>query len=132
MSTYNCYLTINMQRLLTALDNKAYLLLFFYCFSEHFHVDGYKCLFTVSGFSKVNFRVGFPPFILVRISLFHCFLGEHTLFDLPTKHVLVFPMTPLEFICFNDSQLQLKEPKIFVHGNIRDQEIHLFNWPGCS
>lgn len=62
---------------------------FTYLLNEHVHVDGYKCLFTVSGFSKIHFRVGFPPFLL------------------------------------------LKEPKIFVHGNMRDQEIHLLNWPGC-
>ncbi|XP_064944894.1 dol-P-Man:Man(7)GlcNAc(2)-PP-Dol alpha-1,6-mannosyltransferase-like isoform X4 [Musa acuminata AAA Group] len=60
-----------------------------YPWSEHFHIDGYKCLFAVNGFSGARLQVGFPPFLL------------------------------------------LKEPKVFVHGNMRDRDIDLFNWPGC-
>ncbi|WOL09573.1 dol-P-Man:Man(7)GlcNAc(2)-PP-Dol alpha-1,6-mannosyltransferase isoform X2 [Canna indica] len=62
---------------------------FTYLLNEHFHIDGYKCLFAVSGFSRIHLQIGFPPFIL------------------------------------------LKEPKVFVHGNMRDQDIHLSKWPGC-
>ncbi|RRT70833.1 hypothetical protein BHM03_00027993 [Ensete ventricosum] len=62
---------------------------FTYLLNEHFHIDGYKCLFVVNGFSEARLRVGFPPFLL------------------------------------------LKEPKVFVHGNMRDRDIDLFNWPGC-
>ncbi|XP_064944890.1 dol-P-Man:Man(7)GlcNAc(2)-PP-Dol alpha-1,6-mannosyltransferase-like isoform X1 [Musa acuminata AAA Group] len=62
---------------------------FTYLLNEHFHIDGYKCLFAVNGFSGARLQVGFPPFLL------------------------------------------LKEPKVFVHGNMRDRDIDLFNWPGC-
>ncbi|XP_018676200.2 dol-P-Man:Man(7)GlcNAc(2)-PP-Dol alpha-1,6-mannosyltransferase isoform X1 [Musa acuminata AAA Group] len=62
---------------------------FTYLLNEHFHIDGYKCLFAVNGFSGARLQVGFPPFHL------------------------------------------LKEPKVFVHGNMRDRDIDLFNWPGC-
>ncbi|THU54861.1 hypothetical protein C4D60_Mb11t00520 [Musa balbisiana] len=62
---------------------------FTYLLNEHFHIDGYKCLFAVNGFSGARLQVGFPPFLL------------------------------------------LKEPKVFVHGNMRGRDIDLFNWPGC-
>jgi len=26
---------------------------------------------------------------------------------------------------------QLMEPKVFVHGSMRDQDIALSDWPGC-
>ncbi|CAL9203817.1 unnamed protein product [Musa hybrid cultivar] len=62
---------------------------FTYLLNEHFHIDGYKCLFAVNGFSGARLQVGFPPFLL------------------------------------------LKEPKVFVHGNMRDGDIDHFKWPGC-
>ncbi|KAG0460383.1 hypothetical protein HPP92_020275 [Vanilla planifolia] len=54
---------------------------FSFLLNEHPFIDGYKCLFAVNGFSQAHFKIGFPPFVL------------------------------------------LKEPKIFVHGNLMDQQI---------
>ncbi|XP_008786181.2 dol-P-Man:Man(7)GlcNAc(2)-PP-Dol alpha-1,6-mannosyltransferase isoform X4 [Phoenix dactylifera] len=62
---------------------------FTYLLNEHPHVDGFKCLFVVNGFSKARLQTSFPPIVL------------------------------------------LKEPKVFVHGNARDQDIILSDWPGC-
>ncbi|KAF4364971.1 hypothetical protein G4B88_021788 [Cannabis sativa] len=39
---------------------------FTYLITEHPAVDGFRCLFTVDGFSKVRFQPGFPPISMVR------------------------------------------------------------------
>lgn len=36
-----------------------------YC-SEHVLINGYKCLFSIKGFSRTRFHSGFPPISLVR------------------------------------------------------------------
>ncbi|XP_043717464.1 dol-P-Man:Man(7)GlcNAc(2)-PP-Dol alpha-1,6-mannosyltransferase isoform X9 [Telopea speciosissima] len=58
--------------------------------SEHADINGFKCLFSVNGFSKARLHIGFPP-----ISL-------------------------------------LKEPKVFIHGNMRSQDAFYLKWPGCK
>ncbi|KAG5538759.1 hypothetical protein RHGRI_019344 [Rhododendron griersonianum] len=63
---------------------------FTYLLNEHSNIHGFKCLFAVSGFSRVRLQIGIPP-----ISL-------------------------------------LKEPKVFIHGNIRSKDVMNRNWPGCS
>lgn len=35
------------------------------CNSEHPVVDGFKCVFTVNGFSRVRLQYGFPYILLV-------------------------------------------------------------------
>ncbi|KAL6569273.1 dolichyl-P-Man:Man(7)GlcNAc(2)-PP-dolichol alpha-1,6-mannosyltransferase [Orobanche minor] len=39
---------------------------FTYLLSEHALINGYKCLFSVKGFSGVRLRAGFPPILLVK------------------------------------------------------------------
>ncbi|XP_020519898.1 dol-P-Man:Man(7)GlcNAc(2)-PP-Dol alpha-1,6-mannosyltransferase isoform X3 [Amborella trichopoda] len=63
---------------------------FTYLLSEHRNIPGYACLFSVSGFSRVQIQLTFPPFQLV------------------------------------------KEPKVFVHGNMRSQNWQHKDWPGCE
>ncbi|KAL5748453.1 hypothetical protein ACOSP7_025494 [Xanthoceras sorbifolium] len=63
---------------------------FAYLINEHSAVDGYKCLFTIDGFSRILLRMYFPPVILV------------------------------------------KEPKIYIHGNMENKHLMRINWPGCS
>ncbi|KAK4793093.1 hypothetical protein SAY86_023528 [Trapa natans] len=38
---------------------------FTYLVSEHAAVDGYKCLFSVKGFSRISLRNSFPPITLI-------------------------------------------------------------------
>lgn len=33
--------------------------------SEHPTVNGFKCIFTEDGFSRVRYKFGFPPILLV-------------------------------------------------------------------
>ncbi|KAJ0961823.1 hypothetical protein J5N97_029651 [Dioscorea zingiberensis] len=62
---------------------------FAYLLSEHSKIDGFQCLFSVDGFSKVHLRIGFPPIVMQ------------------------------------------KEPKVYVHGNIRHEDVAHSNWSGC-
>ncbi|XP_057532584.1 dol-P-Man:Man(7)GlcNAc(2)-PP-Dol alpha-1,6-mannosyltransferase isoform X1 [Amaranthus tricolor] len=62
---------------------------FTYLLNEHSYIDGYQCLFSVDGFSRVTLRKSFPPIALV------------------------------------------KEPKVYVHGSICNEEISSRNFPGC-
>ncbi|KAM7472025.1 hypothetical protein LguiA_010208 [Lonicera macranthoides] len=62
---------------------------FTYLLNEHSNINGFKCLFSVSGFSRIRLRNGFPPITLFR------------------------------------------EPKVFVHGNIKYEEVTHRSWPGC-
>ncbi|KAJ0961846.1 hypothetical protein J5N97_029674 [Dioscorea zingiberensis] len=62
---------------------------FAYLLSEHSKIDGFQCLFSVDGFSKVHLGIGFPPIVT------------------------------------------LKEPKVYVHGNIRHEDVAHSNWSGC-
>ncbi|KAL8478787.1 hypothetical protein ACS0TY_030604 [Phlomoides rotata] len=39
---------------------------FSYLLSEHAEIDGYKCLFSIKGFSGAHLHVGFPPMSLVK------------------------------------------------------------------
>ncbi|GAV84469.1 Glyco_transf_22 domain-containing protein [Cephalotus follicularis] len=39
---------------------------FTYLINEHSAVDGYKCSFTVDGFSRIRVQLGFPPILLVK------------------------------------------------------------------
>ncbi|CAI0548370.1 unnamed protein product [Linum tenue] len=39
---------------------------FTYLVSEHSSVDGYECLFSVNGFSRILLQHGFPPVALVK------------------------------------------------------------------
>ncbi|KAL2892580.1 Dol-P-Man:Man(7)GlcNAc(2)-PP-Dol alpha-1 6-mannosyltransferase, partial [Bienertia sinuspersici] len=39
---------------------------FTYLLNEHSHIDGYRCLFAVDGFSRVNLRNSIPPVVLVK------------------------------------------------------------------
>lgn len=49
------------------LDNCAYVIPFLlYLFSEHPVIDGFNCLFSVSGFSRLRLQIGFPPILLVH------------------------------------------------------------------
>ncbi|KAK6918670.1 GPI mannosyltransferase [Dillenia turbinata] len=61
-----------------------------YLLNEHQYVDGFKCLFTVKGFSKLRLLNSLPPISLVM------------------------------------------EPKVYVHGSIKNEDIMLMHWPGCS
>ncbi|XP_042508147.1 dol-P-Man:Man(7)GlcNAc(2)-PP-Dol alpha-1,6-mannosyltransferase isoform X3 [Macadamia integrifolia] len=63
---------------------------FTYLLNEHADIDGFKCLFSVKGFSKARLHIGFPPIFL------------------------------------------LKEPKVFIHGNMRSQDALYLKWPGCK
>ncbi|KAJ0112326.1 hypothetical protein Patl1_00068 [Pistacia atlantica] len=63
---------------------------FTYLLNEHSSVDGYKCLFTVDGFSRVRPQMSFPPLLLI------------------------------------------KEPKVYVHGNMENNDVMRKKWPGCS
>ncbi|WVZ16978.1 hypothetical protein V8G54_009960 [Vigna mungo] len=58
--------------------------------SEHPVINGFKCLFTEDGFSRVRLKSGFPPISLV------------------------------------------KEPKVYVHGSLGNQNIVSQNLSGCS
>ncbi|KAG5071911.1 hypothetical protein JHK86_007122 [Glycine max] len=74
------------------LDNVAELRIVRYLYaeySEHPAINGFKCLFTEDGFSRVRLKPGYPPILLV------------------------------------------KEPKVYVHGNLENQNIFSQNWPGC-
>ncbi|KAK0581998.1 hypothetical protein LWI29_020259 [Acer saccharum] len=62
---------------------------FTYLINEHSAVDGYKCLFTIDGFSRIRLQTHFPPVILV------------------------------------------KEPKVYIHGNMENKYLMHKNWPGC-
>ncbi|KAK1581408.1 hypothetical protein Q3G72_005773 [Acer saccharum] len=62
---------------------------FTYLINEHSAVDGYKCLFTIDGFSRIHLQTHFPPVILV------------------------------------------KEPKVYIHGNMENKYLMHKNWPGC-
>ncbi|CAH9097925.1 unnamed protein product [Cuscuta epithymum] len=63
---------------------------FTFLLNEHSDIKGFKCLFSVNGFSGVRFQNGFPPISMI------------------------------------------KEPKVFVHGNIRNADIIHRRWPGCT
>ncbi|KAL7238447.1 hypothetical protein ACSBR2_004532 [Camellia fascicularis] len=63
---------------------------FTYLLNEHANINGFKCLFTTSGFSRVRFQIGFPPISLV------------------------------------------KQPKVFIHGNIRNKDVMNRSWLGCT
>lgn len=63
---------------------------FTYLLNEHPNIKGFKCLFSVNGFSRIRLQIGFPPVLLV------------------------------------------KEPKVFIHGNIINKEVTHTSWPGCS
>ncbi|XP_078177964.1 homolog of asparagine-linked glycosylation 12 isoform X9 [Carex rostrata] len=63
---------------------------FTYLLNEHSVIDGYQCLFAVSGFSGFRLKLKFP---------------------------LVF---------------LFKEPKVYVHGNIKYRDILSSKWPGCN
>ncbi|KAG8391492.1 hypothetical protein BUALT_Bualt01G0193300 [Buddleja alternifolia] len=62
---------------------------FTYLLSEHALINGFECLFSINGFSRVNLRLGFPPISLV------------------------------------------KKPMVYVHGNVKNEEIIGRSWPGC-
>lgn len=34
--------------------------------------------------------------------------------------------------CVIDGSLQIKDPKVYVHGNIKNEDLMNKNWPGCS
>ncbi|XP_038982433.1 dol-P-Man:Man(7)GlcNAc(2)-PP-Dol alpha-1,6-mannosyltransferase isoform X2 [Phoenix dactylifera] len=40
---------------------------FTYLLNEHPHVDGFKCLFVVNGFSKARLQTSFPPIVLANL-----------------------------------------------------------------
>ncbi|XP_044491271.1 dol-P-Man:Man(7)GlcNAc(2)-PP-Dol alpha-1,6-mannosyltransferase isoform X1 [Mangifera indica] len=63
---------------------------FTYLLNEHSSVNGYKCLFTVDGFSRVHPQISFPPLLLI------------------------------------------KEPKVYVYGNMENKDVMHKKWPGCS
>nr|GMD38171.1 dol-P-Man:Man(7)GlcNAc(2)-PP-Dol alpha-1,6-mannosyltransferase isoform X1 [Ipomoea batatas] len=63
---------------------------FTFLLNEHSDIEGFKCLFTVNGFSGVRLQKGFPPISLV------------------------------------------KEPKVFVVGNIRSADVMHRSWPQCT
>lgn len=63
---------------------------FTYLLNENSYIEGFKCLMSVDGFSRVRIRIGFPPISFA------------------------------------------KEPKVFIHGNIRNTDIMNRGWPGCS
>ncbi|KAF3637951.1 Dol-P-Man:Man(7)GlcNAc(2)-PP-Dol alpha-1,6-mannosyltransferase [Capsicum annuum] len=63
---------------------------FTYLLNENSYIEGFKCLMSVDGFSRVRVRIGFPPISLA------------------------------------------KEPKVFIHGNLRNMDIMNRSWPGCS
>lgn len=62
---------------------------FTFLINEHPVINGFKCLFTEDGFSRIQVKFGFPPILLVR------------------------------------------EPKVYVHGNLENQDIFSKHWPGC-
>ncbi|XP_014516585.1 dol-P-Man:Man(7)GlcNAc(2)-PP-Dol alpha-1,6-mannosyltransferase [Vigna radiata var. radiata] len=63
---------------------------FTFLINEHPVINGFKCLFTEDGFSRVRLKSGFPPISLV------------------------------------------KEPKVYVHGSLGNQNIVSQNLSGCS
>ncbi|XP_050386893.1 dol-P-Man:Man(7)GlcNAc(2)-PP-Dol alpha-1,6-mannosyltransferase isoform X2 [Argentina anserina] len=63
---------------------------FKYLINEHPAINGFKCLSSVNGFSRVRRQIGFPPILLV------------------------------------------KEPKVYIHGNVKHSHVLDKIWPGCS
>ncbi|XP_061998435.1 dol-P-Man:Man(7)GlcNAc(2)-PP-Dol alpha-1,6-mannosyltransferase [Rosa rugosa] len=63
---------------------------FNYLINEHPAINGFKCLSSINGFSRVRLQIGFPPILLV------------------------------------------KEPKVYIHGNIKHSDVLNGIWPGCS
>ncbi|MCH90016.1 dol-P-Man:Man(7)GlcNAc(2)-PP-Dol alpha-16-mannosyltransferase-like [Trifolium medium] len=62
---------------------------FTFLINEHPVINGFKCLFTEDGFSRMRINYGFPPILLV------------------------------------------KEPKVYVHGNLENNAVVNKIWPGC-
>ncbi|WJX85920.1 dolichyl-P-Man:Man(7)GlcNAc(2)-PP-dolichol alpha-1,6-mannosyltransferase [Trifolium repens] len=62
---------------------------FTFLINEHPVINGFKCLFTEDGFSRMRIKYGFPPILLV------------------------------------------KEPKVYVHGNLENNAVVDKIWPGC-
>ena len=89
-------------------------------YSEHRYIDGFKCLFSINGFSRTRLEMGFPPLLLVE--------NEHCL-ALP--HMQMLDMLNIIIISFL-YLLQLKEPKVFIHGNTKNKDVMNKHWPGCS
>ncbi|KAM4072312.1 hypothetical protein ACJW30_11G123700 [Castanea mollissima] len=39
---------------------------FTFLINEHRYIDGFKCLFSINGFSRTRLQIGFPPFLLLK------------------------------------------------------------------
>ena len=87
------------------------------CNSEHSNIRGFECLFAISGFSKVQLQTGFLPISLVSALLY-----------IPPGNVWYITHPHLN----NCILLQVKEPKVFILGNIRNNDVMNRSWPGCS
>ena len=85
--------------------------------SEQLDVDGFKCLQHASGFSRVRLQISLPPIILVE--------NQHH------SPCLVAFFTHYRVLTFNIS-FQVKEPKLYIHGNTKIKDIMQINWAGCS
>lgn len=86
--------------------------------SEHPVINGFKCLFTEDGFSRICIKFGFPPISLVSSCNSQPVQSNEC--SVPSK--IIYP-------CFNP--LQVKGPKVFVHGNLENKDVVNQNWPGC-
>lgn len=89
----------------------------FIYYSEHPAIDGFKCLLAENGFSRVRLRTGFPPILLVQ--------NRYNF----TKVVACLYQNQM---LTTSSLLQVKEPKVYIHGNVRNKDVMHRNWPGCS
>ncbi|KAM3733357.1 hypothetical protein ACB098_11G129100 [Castanea mollissima] len=39
---------------------------FTFLINEHCYIDGFKCLFSINGFSRTRLQIGFPPLLLLK------------------------------------------------------------------
>lgn len=87
--------------------------------SEHPSVDGFKCLFTVNGFSRLRLQYRYPPILLV---------GSWPYLNW-TIGIIRFLLKYQTWFC---AWWQVKEPKVYIHGDARNKEVLSRNGPGCS
>lgn len=114
--------------------NAAWYIFFHASNSEHSLIDGYQCLFSVSGFSGIRLKQKFPLVFLVwKVNLYlylmfrcHSFIFLKFFFSDFLSDWYYLELFSILFL------MQFKEPKVYVHGNIKDRDILSSKWPGCN